>query len=172
MDVFEKRLVMIRENEQIFKKYYRNEEIGIIICDDRKEDFKKKGSDLLNAEVKLRFEEVRSIYYRNIINNILYDYSFPEWVVCVEEKVLLEYAIPILSRVLKYYPMLCGKDYEWEVLYEISKIDENFWNIHREWKMFFEDIIRDILHSRNERKMDNISEKYICQFETFIFTEN
>ena len=169
MNVFEKRIAMLKKNEKIFKKYYRNEEMRIIICNDKKENFQKRGYELLEIEVKSRFEKVRSIYYYNIVNKRLHDYSFPEWIVCIEEKVLLEYAIPIFSRVLKYYPMLCGEHCEWEVLYEISKVDENFWNMHKEWKLFFKDIINNISYN-NEKEINDISKKYIHQFHVFIST--
>ena len=78
MNVFEKRIEMLKKNEKIFKKYYRKEEMGIIICNDKKENFQKRGYELLEIEVKSRFEEVRSIYYYNIVNKRLHDYSFPE----------------------------------------------------------------------------------------------
>ncbi|MBE5871730.1 MAG: hypothetical protein E7294_10790 [Lachnospiraceae bacterium] len=40
----------------------------------------------------------------------------------------------ILSKVLKYYPMLSGGDNEWEILYEITRISEEFWINHKEDK--------------------------------------
>ena len=57
--------------------------------------------------------------------------------------------------------MLCGEHCEWEVLYEISKVDENFWNMHKEWKLFFKDIINNISYN-NEKEINDISKKWLC----------
>ena len=91
MNIFEKRIKILKENEQIFNQYFGKEELGILISDDKKQDFLKKGGELLEKNVKQYFEEVRSIYYHNVVNKTLHEFSFPEWVVCIEEKVLLEY---------------------------------------------------------------------------------
>ena len=152
---------MLEENERVFEQYCRNEKSRVLISDAQKENLKKCGSELLNKEIKERFEETRSIYYHNILNMPLLEYTFPEWVVCLQEKVLLEYAIPIFSRVLVHYPMLCGKNCEWEILYEITKIDEDFWNIHEGWKRFFVNILDNVL-------CDNGQKKVTCEFREFM----
>lgn len=38
--------------------------------------------------------EIRSIHYYNVIIKKLKEYTLPEWIVCLNEKVLLEYAVP------------------------------------------------------------------------------
>lgn len=168
MNVFEKRKKMLEKNEKIFEQYFKNESIGILISDVHKECLKRTGSELLNGETKERFEETRAIYYYNILNKPLLEYTFPEWVVCLQEKVLLEYTIPIFSRVLENYPMLCGKNCEWEILYEIAKVDENFWNVHEGWKQFFVNILNDVLYNNGEKKEPIINAKFIHQFCIFI----
>lgn len=175
MDIFQKRIKILKENEQIFNQYCGREELGILISDDKKHDFLKKGGELLEEEEKSYFEEVRSIYYHNVVNKTLCEFSFPEWVVCIEEKVLLEYAVPIFSRVLKVYPMLyvdvgiCdGEICQWKILYEVSKIDEFFWNKHIEWKNFFKNIIKDILDKNEKKEITFIDDKYIIQFYDFL----
>lgn len=168
MNVFEKRKKMLEKNEEVFEQYCRNEKTGILISDARKEYLKKTGSELLSGEIKERFEETRSIYYYNILNKPLLEYTFPEWVVCLQEKALLEYAVPIFSRVLVHYPMLCGKNCEWEILYEIAKVDEDFWNVHEGWKRFFVDILNNVLCDNGVEKEPVINEKFIEQFCIFI----
>lgn len=172
MDIFEKQMKMLKENEQIFNQYYEKEDVGIFISDDKKQDFSKKGSELLEETVIASFEQVRCIYYWNIINRTLREFSFWEWAICLEEKVLLEYAIPIFSRVLKSYPMLCGeiasgRFSQWGILYEIAKVDGLFWMQHAEWKNFFEDIIKDALEKNEKETINSVSDIYIMQFHHF-----
>lgn len=169
MDIFEKHFKMLESNEEIFKKYSIKEEKGLILSDEKKRDFCVKGKNLLSEEVTNYFLEIRSIYYQNIINNTLQQYSFYEWVVCLQEKVLLEYAVPIFSRVLYEYPMLCGMNCEWQVMYEITKIREDFWLPHIDWKIYFVEILRRFSSDYNEIELIQIfSERYFKQFKKFM----
>lgn len=169
MDVFEKHFMMLKKNEEIFKKYSIKKENGIKFSADKAKDFYKSGKNLLSIEVIEYFLEVRSIHYHNIINLNLNQYSFPEWIVCLEENVLLDYALPIFSRVLQEYPMLCGMQCEWQVLYEITKINEDFWMIHQKWKEYFIDILNRFCSNYvMEELIDIFSEEYFFQFEKFM----
>ena len=169
LDVFEIRMEMLKKYEDIFKKYYLNETEGISLSDQKKKDLEKKGSELLKQEDKLRFEKVRSIYYVNIINKCLSSYLLPEWTICLEENVLLEYALPIFSRVLSHYPMLCGGKCEWEILYDITNIPYSFWNKHEDWKQFFKKIISEIICNKNY--VNEINEGYVHHFKAFALEE-
>lgn len=119
------------------------------------------------GEGESRFKKV------NGDNMKLKQYSFPEWIVCLEENVLLDYALPIFSRVLQEYPMLCGMQCEWQVLYEITKIKEDFWMIHKKWKEYFIEILKGFCSNyTKEELIDIFSEEYFYQFETFIGNED
>lgn len=128
----------------------------------------KTGKDLLPEDKTKEFREVRSIHYHNVITKKLKEYNFPEWIVCLNEKVLLDYTIPIFSRVLAEYPMLCGMNSEWQILYEITKIDWVFWKTHRTWKMFFDEIIEEVILSKEQGGLITpISEEYLYKFKNF-----
>ena len=172
MDVFEKHFEMLRKNEEIFKKYSVKTENGLRFSNNKEKDFYKNGKNLLSIEVIEYFLEVRSIHYHNVINMKLKQYSFSEWIVCLEENVLLDYALPIFSRVLQEYPMLCGMQCEWQVLYEITKIKEDFWMVHKKWKEYFIEILKRFCSNyTKEELIDIFSEEYFYQFETFIGKE-
>ncbi|MDE6568335.1 MAG: hypothetical protein K2K70_11470 [Lachnospiraceae bacterium] len=92
----------------------------------------------MNEEIKERFEETGSIYYHSVKNTS-----------------------KAVKNVSVHYPMLCGKNCEWEILYEITKIDEDFWNIHEGWKRFFVNIFDNAL-------CDNGQKKVTCEFREFM----
>ena len=123
----------------------------------------------MTQKEKELFMVVRSIHYNNVVMKKLKEYTLPEWLVCLSEEVLLEYAIPIFSRVLHKYPMLCGMNKEWQVIYEITKVSEEFWEVNKEWKVYFYKIINTILSQYEEGKLiASIPEEYLYQFKNFM----
>lgn len=169
MDIFEKHFEMLKENERIFRKYSIKKENGLQLSSVQEKNFYVEGRDLLSDEVINYFLDVRSIHYYRVIHKKLKNYSLFEWIVCLEESVLLEYALPIFSRVLYEYPMLCGMNCEWQIMYEITKINENFWTFHQEWRRFFVEIIMQFFSKYTKEELSNMfSEQYFCQFEKFI----
>lgn len=70
--------------------------------------------------------------------------------------ILLEYAVPILSRVLSQNPLLNGAYYRGELIYNILNIDESFWQKHIDWKVYFETLLMDIFRSFSEQELENI----------------
>lgn len=168
MNIFEKHFSMLKKNEEIFEKFKARECIGIKISENAKKDFFKTGKELLTIEKEKQFMEIRSIHYYNVIIKKLKEYTLPEWIVCLNEKVLLEYAVPVFSRVLNEYPMLCGMNCEWQVLYEITKIKQCFWDLHKEWKVYFVKIIDNIfLEYKQEDLMTVIPKEYLHQFKNY-----
>lgn len=112
---------------------------------------------------------MRSIHYHNVVNKILGEYSLPEWLVCLHEEILLEYAVPIFSRVREIYPMLCGMNNEWQVLYEITKLNQDFWIKNAEWKEYFDKLIESVLLEYAQGRINTtIPEVYLYQFKAFI----
>lgn len=169
MNIFDKHFAMIERNLDIFEKNKMKENIGIRLSDDMKKDLLKTGKELLTKEKSQELIEVRSIHYYNVVMKILKEYSLPEWFACLEEKVLLEYAIPVFSGVLKVYPMLCGNKNEWQVLYEITQVNQMFWEMNKEWKEYFDDIINGVLMKHEQGVLEtSISEEYIRQLKCFI----
>lgn len=169
MNIFDKHFAMIERNLDIFEQYKMEENIGIRFSDDMQKDLMKIGKELLTIEKSQELMEVRSIHYYNVVMKKLKEYSLPEWFVCLEEKVLLEYAIPVFSRVLKVYPMLCGSKNEWQVLYEITQVNQKFWERNKKWKEYFDDVINGILLKHEQGVLEtNVSEEYIRQFKYFI----
>lgn len=171
MNIFEKHFDMLKRNQEIFEQYKMIEDIGIRISNERKKDFLRTGKELLTIEKSEEFKEVRSIHYCNVVIKKLEEYSLPEWFVCLKEGVLLEYAIPVFSRVLQAYPMLCGINNEWQVLYEITKISGEFWELKREWKEYLKKIISEIFFKYEQGILAiSIPKEYLDQFKIFLDT--
>ena len=169
MDVFEKYFNMLKRSEDMFEKLKTKDCENVKISENEVMEYYKEGKELLPTEKSKEFIEIRSIHNYNVVMKKLVDYTFPEWLVCLNEKVLLKYAIPIFARVLNEYPMLCGMNCEWQVLYEITKIDQDFWDIHNEWKKHFITIVNNVVLDYNSKKiMNTISGKYLDCFEKFI----
>lgn len=168
MDKFEKHFTMLKKNQEIFEQYKMTESIGIKISDIRQKDYLKVGRELLSIEKSEQFMEVRSIYYYNVVTKRLEEYTLPEWLVCLEEEVLLEYAIPIFSRVVENYPMLCGMNNEWQVLYDITRLNRDFWIMNTEWKVYFNKIVDKIFFEYGQGAfVMSIPEEYLYQFKQF-----
>ena len=168
MNIFEKHFNMLRKNQEIFEQYKMIESAGIRVSDIRKPDYLKFGRELLAIEKSKQFMQVRSVHHYNVVMKTLEEYTLPEWIVCLEEEVLLEYAIPIFSRVLESYPMLCGMNNEWEVLYEITRLNQEFWRRNTEWKEYFNKIIDVVfLEYRKGAFIIAVPDEYLNQFQIF-----
>lgn len=166
MDVFEKHFNMLRKSEKKFITYYKNSKLGIPMPKDFGEDISKKGKDLLSQNQVVYFRQVRSMHYQNVIDKEIGDWEYLEWLACLEERVLLMYVIPLFSKVLEVYPMLYGGNCEWQVLYEITIIDNSIWMKYPEWKKFYQKIVCNSIF-RQDGKC-KIKTDYLCQFERFI----
>ncbi len=168
MNIFERHFTMLKKNEEVFEQFKMAEGIGIEISNKRRKDYLKIGKELLTIGMSEQFMEVRSIHYYNVVMKKLEEYTLPEWLVCLKEEVLLEYAIPVFSRVLQKYPMLCGMNNEWQVLYDITRVNQVFWQVHKEWKVYFNKIVDKILlENRQGVFIMPIPEEYLYQFKNF-----
>ena len=168
MNIFDLHFEMLRKNQEIFEKFKLRENIAIEISENIKKDFIKNGKELLSVKEIEYLSEVRSIHYQNVLVKKLEEYTLPEWLVCLNEKVLLEYAIPILSNVLNEYPMLCGMNCEWQVLYEITNLEHEFWQAHKAWKAFYDEMINKIILTYEQDDFEVlIPEEYLYQFKMF-----
>lgn len=167
MAVFDEQIARLKRDEQIFQKCLMNEKTGIILSEKKQMDLEKKGGDLLEIDAQIRIRKYRSTECYYIINKTLKEYSLLEWEMCIKRRVLLEYALPILSRALVLYPMLD----EWEVLYSIARLPETFWNKHKSWKQFYVGIVKDILYNNIEKDCMAFSEEYFDQFEIFVLSD-
>lgn len=165
MDFFEKRIELLKSNIVIFEKYAVRDDVGIVISDDLRMDYEKRGREILCDEVVHDFMQIRSIYCQNIVQLKLKEYTFSEWYTCLCEKILLVYALPIFSRVILFHPALCGMNHEWESLLEITKIESGFWDAHSDWKSFFVNRVQDVLSRKEDVVVDDA---YVYQFMQFV----
>ena len=158
---------MRKKSYEEFEKYKTIDNLDIIIPTSIQNGYNRLGKEIISNEVCESLLDVRSIHYHNVVNKKIIDYTFPEWIVCLEEELLLEYAIPIFSRTLLHYPMLSGMNNEWEVLYLISRISREFWQENEEWKNYYKSIIEKVI---NENRIDflSIAQEYLSCFEKFI----
>lgn len=167
MNIVEK-IEMRKKSYMEFDKFKSSENVGILIPHNMLTKYDNLGKDLISEEVCESLLEVRSIHHSNVVNKKLNDYDLPEWIVCLEEEILLEYAIPIFSRTLCHYPMLSGMNNEWEVLYLITRINHNFWQDNTEWNDYYKLLIKKVIDG-NEIK-DSISQGYLVAFSEFIMS--
>ncbi len=158
-------LEMRKKSFTEFEKCKDNENLGIKIPNNIQNGFNKLGKEILSSKTCERLLEYRSIHYNNVVNEKLSDYNLPEWVVCLEEEVLLEYAIPILSRVLSHCPMMLGMNNEWEVLYLVVKVKSDFWRVNKEWKDYYKLLIDKAINNDNS---NSIPQKYLMVFREFM----
>ncbi|MDE7424420.1 MAG: hypothetical protein K2N51_12165 [Lachnospiraceae bacterium] len=167
MDVFERHFNLLRKSEKIFNTYYKDNTIGIPMPETYDEDILKKGKALLSKIQAEYFRQVRSMHYWNVLDKELGDLEYLDWLVCLEERVLLVYVIPLFSRVLEKFPMLYGGNREWQVLYEITTIDKNIWIEYPKWKIYLQKMICDSVFVKDVKS--SINKEYLYQFEKFIF---
>lgn len=90
-----------------------------------------------------------------LLNGKLLEYNMEEWYACLEFQVLLEYAIPMLLRVIALNPLIQGLYWCGEILWKILKIEE-FWEEHKEWKRYFEGVLREVYDSFSEKELKAI----------------
>ena len=122
----------------------------------------KTGRDLLPEETVEYFKEIRSINYYNVLNKTLSEYTFAEWYVCLDEKVLLEQCFPRYSEKLDMDPLMPGLFSKGEILYKITQIDKSFWTDHPDWYEYFRTIIHGVLDMGKEELINSgIREEYI-----------
>jgi hypothetical protein len=122
----------------------------------------KTGRELLPEATVEYFKEIRSINYFNVLNKTLSEYTFAEWYVCLDEKVLLEQCLPRYSEKLDTDPLMPGLFSKGEILYKITLIDKAFWIDHEEWYECFSAIIHGVLDLGKEELINRgIREKYI-----------
>lgn len=129
----------------------------------------KTGRDLLPEETVEYFKEIRSINYYNVLNKTLSEYTFAEWYVCLDEKVLLEQCLPRYSEKLDMDPLMPGLFSKGEILYRITLIDKAFWIDHPDWYEYFRTIIHGVLDLGKEELINKgIREEYIeVYFEAY-----
>lgn len=162
--MFEQHFTMLEKNRCIFEQYKNLDKIGLKIVNNKQ--YCSFGKDLLTSDTSNKFLQVRSIHYYNVVTKKLKDFSLPEWLVCLNEEILLEFAVPIFSRVLEKYPMLCGMNREWQVLYSITKIENKFWLSHKSWKKYFDEFIDKILLEHTKGNLC-IPSDYLEEFSKF-----
>lgn len=166
MDVFERHFNLLRKSEKIFNTYYKDNTIGIPMPETYNEDILRKGKDFLTASQIEYFLQVRCMHYEDVVKNELGNLTYLDWLVCLEEGVLLIYAVSLFSRILEKYPMLYGGNNEWQVLYEITMIDKKIWNEYPEWEIYFKKLICNSVFEKDVKS--SINKEYLYQFEKFI----
>lgn len=157
MDIFTKRANCMKESQRAFNRLAFNVNEGLEMPKSFKLNLEKLGSELLEPNDVERISKIRCIYYSNLLTNKLSDFSYFEWLVCLEEKVLLEYTIPLFSRVLFKYPFLYGLSYcKGEVICKILELGDTFWIYHSDWKNVYRKIVKNIFELYSEDELNSI----------------
>ena len=103
--------------------------------------FSKTGRELLPQNIVEEFQEYRSALHQRILYCRLSEYTWSEWVICLQEKILLEQCLPFALEKLDMNPTAPGIFYKGEVLYDVTQIDRTFWDNHMDLYNSFKAII-------------------------------
>ena len=109
--------------------------------------FQKTGRELLPSDIVEYFQEFRSADYINVLRKKLSEYTFAEWMVCLQERVLLEQCVPFFIEILDKNPLHPGYFEKGYVLCFVTLIDKAFWDEHKEWYLHVKSIVDGVLDS-------------------------
>lgn len=123
----------------------------------------KTGKQLIANDAVI--QELLSYRDTSIISNILYrklgEYGWGEWVICLHLELLLDYTIPMMSRVLSASVFVPGLYYKGEILWRILKHNSNIWNTHPTWKQYFVGLLQNVFFQYSEQALEEMLDERI-----------
>ena len=129
----------------------------------------KTGQDLLPEEIAEDFMNSRSAVHIRVLKRTLSEYTWAEWLICLKEKVLLEQCLPYVSEKLDDDPLIPGLFSKGEVLYDVTRIDDDFWMSHQDWLEYFRTIINTVLDKlENDSDTTGIIREYVEAYRSFV----
>ena len=129
----------------------------------------KTGQDLLPEEIVEDFMNARSAVHIRVLKRTLSEYTWAEWLICLKEKVLLEQCLPYVSEKLDEDPLIPGLFSKGEVIYDVTRIDANFWMSHQDWLEYFRTIINTGLDKlKNDSDTTEIIREYVDAYRSFV----
>ena len=129
----------------------------------------KTGQDLLPEEIVKEFMDSRSAVHIRVLKRTLSEYTWAEWLICLKEKVLLEQCLPYVSEKLDDDPLIPGLFSKGEVLYDVTRIDDDFWMSHQDWLEYFRTIINTVLDKlENDSDTTGIIREYVEAYNSFV----
>ncbi len=129
----------------------------------------KTGQDLLPEEIVKEFMDSRSAVHIRVLKRTLSEYTWAEWLICLKEKVLLEQCLPYVSEKLDDDPLIPGLFSKGEVLYDVTRIDDDFWMSHQDWLEYFRTIINTVLDKlENDSDTTGIIREYVEVYNSFV----
>ena len=129
----------------------------------------KTGQDLLPEEIAEDFMNARSAVHIRVLKRTLSEYTWAEWLICLKEKVLLEQCLPCVSEKLDDDPLIPGLFSKGEVLYDVTRIDDDFWMSHQDWLEYFRTIINTVLDKlENDSDTTGIIREYVEAYNSFV----
>ena len=129
----------------------------------------KTGQDLLPEEIVKEFMDSRSAVHIRVLKRTLSEYTWAEWLICLKEKVLLEQCLPYVSEKLDDDPLIPGLFSKGEVLYDVTRIDDEFWMSHQDWLEYFRTIINTVLDKlENDSDTTGIIREYVEAYNSFV----
>ncbi|MBP3753915.1 MAG: hypothetical protein J6I66_03585 [Lachnospiraceae bacterium] len=129
----------------------------------------KTGQDLLPEEIAENFKNARSAVHIRVLKRTLSEYTWAEWLICLKEKVLLEQCLPYVSEKLDDDPLIPGLFSKGEVLYDVTRIDDDFWMSHQDWLEYFRTIINTVLDKlENDSDTKGIIREYVEAYRSFV----
>lgn len=117
-----------------------------------------------NEEIISRFRKVRCIHHKYILTKPIKEYGGHEISTCIREKVLLEYALPIMSRYLEVCPLTPGAYHIGEVLVDILELDQEFWGNHQEWYLYVKNLAVESVRTYGLEELRNELEPIFLRF--------
>ena len=129
----------------------------------------KTGQDLLPEEIAEDFMNARSAVHIRVLKRTLSEYTWAEWLICLKEKVLLEQCLPYVSEKLDEDLLIPGLFSKGEVLYDVTRIDDDFWISHPDCLEYFRTIINTVLNKfKNDSDTPEIIREYVEAYRGFV----
>lgn len=114
----------------------------------------KTGRELIGEEEVIQeLLSVRGIDYQNMVNCKLKNYTLLEWTGCIKEGILIEYAVPMLSRLLAIHPLAAGIHYQGELLFYIVRAFQVGIVTQADWLQYFKELVTGIIKTETEETL-------------------
>lgn len=158
----------------IFESVRNKQGIGIgteMLTD---EVLSKTGAQLIGNDAIIH--ELLSYRGAGSMHNILYrqlgEYGWAEWVTCLSFEFLLDYTLPMISKVLHINICVPGFYYKGEIICRILKHDSSVWVNHPEWKPYFVTLLNAAFLQYNENELQVMLDERMYKELKKIYSSN
>ena len=152
-------------SEALFRENKDNSDVGVNLDLDMENFLNKTGDELItDISLKERMYSVRSVDYHNVLVKPIKEYELLEWLVCMDERIFIDCAIAMLSKVIAVdsyaveynnIPLICY------VVYAYKCCD---FEHKKEWHTYFSDIVKSVLSDERIHTLDAAEISLLSEF--------